>query len=81
MPRVRRRNLPPALFQHLLERQQDRSISADQLRLLVGWLDLNPEVSTGKWFKRFPRMIVCGDGELIKTFLTSDQIPTGIELL
>jgi len=37
-------------------------------------------VLEGKWFKRFPEMTVCGEGELVKTFLTANQIPTGTEL-
>jgi hypothetical protein len=39
-----------------------------------------PEVPTGKWFKRFPEMTVCGEGELIKTFLLPSQSPIGEEL-
>lgn len=35
----------------------------------------------GKWFKQFPGMVVCGEGELVKTFLTSGQTPVGEELL
>jgi len=35
MPEVRRANLPRAIFRHLLDRIQDRSISADQLGLLA----------------------------------------------
>jgi hypothetical protein len=38
------------------------------------------EVPKGKWFKRFPGMIACGEGELVKTFLTVNQAPTGTEL-
>jgi len=80
MPKVRRHNLPPALLNHLLERIRSREISAEQLGLFADWLDAEPEVSNDKWFKRFPGMIVCGEGELVKTFLTADQIPTGTEL-
>jgi hypothetical protein len=80
MPKVRRQNLPPALFQHLLDRIQDRSISADQLGLLAVWLDLLPEVPDDQWFKRFSGMIVCGEGELVKTFLIPGQVPVGREL-
>lgn len=79
MPKVRRRNLPPALLQHLLDRVQDRCISATQLGLLAEWLDVEPEVPLGPWFKRFPGMIVCGEGELIKTFLVPGQVPFGEE--
>lgn len=77
MPKVLRRNLPPSLYSHLLERVQQRQISAQQLTLMIRWLDAEPEVPSGKWFKRFPAMIVCGEGELVKTFLTSGQVPIG----
>jgi len=80
VPKIRRQNLPPALFQHLLDRIRDRSISADQLGLLAVWLDRQPEVPADRWFKRFPGMIVCGEGELVKTFLTPSQAPVGREI-
>jgi hypothetical protein len=48
--------------------------------LLTDWLDAEPEVLEGKWFKRFSGMIVCGEGELVKTFLATNQIPIGTEL-
>lgn len=80
MPKVLRRHVPPAVLRHLLDRIKDRSISADQLALLAAWLDMQPEVPQGLWFKRFPGMTVCGEGELVKTFLLPDQIPFGKEI-
>ena len=80
MPQIRRQSLPPGLYAHLLERIQQRHISSQQLRLLLRWLDAHPEVPTGKWFKRAPEMLVCGEGELIKTFLVPGQLPTGEEI-
>ncbi|HEV2393756.1 MAG TPA: hypothetical protein VG146_15490 [Verrucomicrobiae bacterium] len=80
MPKIRRQNLPRALYDHLLDRVQQRSISAHQLRLLLLWMDTQPEVPNGRWFKRFPELVVCGDGELIKTFLLPTQAPTGNEI-
>jgi len=80
MPEIRRHNLPPALLSHLLDRIRSREISAEQLGLLADWLDTEPDVPEGKWFKRFLGMIVCGEGDLVKTFLTANQIPTGKEL-
>lgn len=77
MPKIRRHNLPPALFQHLLDRIQDRKIPASQLALLARWLDTEPEVPEDEWYKRFPGMTVCGEGELIKTFLLPGQHPKG----
>jgi len=80
MPKVRRHNLPPVLYAHLLDRVQQRSISPQQLRLLLRWLDTQPEVPKVKWFKRFPELIVCGEGELIKTFLLPSQTAVGDEV-
>ena len=73
MPRVRRQNLPPALFQHLLDRIQSRRIPATELELLAKWLDTEPEVPEGQWYKRFSGMTVCGEGDLIRTFLLPGQ--------
>ena len=80
MPKIRRRNLPPALWQHLLDRVEQRDISARQLRLLAEWLDGEPEAPPGAWFKRFPGMTVCGEAEWLKTFLIPGQAPFGEEL-
>ena len=139
MPKIRRQNLSPALLQHLLDRIQQREISANQLGLLAIWLDQNPGVPAGQWFnpetavetrrsrrarrrkpscgrgsfvthqvsvarvklslfllrdlralrvsiavfrfKQFPGMTVCGEGELVRTFLTVAQTPIGDEIL
>jgi hypothetical protein len=80
MPQIRRHNLPPQLLDHLLDRIRRRNISADQLGLMADWLRAVPEVPEGPWFKKFPGMTVCGDGELIKTFLQPGQVATGKEL-
>jgi len=80
MPRIRRHGLPPRLLDHLLDRVNSRNISANQLGLLADWLYTEPDVPSGKWFKKFPGMTVCGEGELIKTFLEAGQIATGEEL-
>jgi len=77
MPRVRRHNVPPALLQHLLDRVQSCKIPASQLELLAKWLDGEPEVPEGPWCKRFSGMTVCGEGELIKTFLLPGQAAKG----
>lgn len=77
MPKVRRQNLPPALFQHLLERIQSRKIPSRQLELLATRLDTEPDVPGGEWYKRFSGMTVCGEGELIKTFLLPGQAAKG----
>ena len=80
MPKIRRDNLPPALLNHLLDRITAREISANQLGQFADWLVSEPEVPEGRWFKRFPEMIVCGESALIKTFLRPGQVPAGEEL-
>ena len=77
MPKVRRQNLPPALFRHLLERIQSRKVPATQLELHATWLDTEPDVPEGEWYKRFSAMTVCGERELIKTFLLPGQAAKG----
>jgi hypothetical protein len=52
----------------MLDRVQSRKIPASQLELLAKWLDGEPEVPEGQWYKRFSGMTVCGEGELIKLF-------------
>ena len=77
MPKVRRQNLPPALFQHVLDWIQSRKTPATQLELLATWLDTEPDVPEGEWYKRFSGMTVYGEGELIKTFLLPGQAAKG----
>ena len=81
MPKLRRQKLPRALIQHLSLRIRQREISLDQMGLFGEWCDTNPEVPEGEWFKRFPGMVVCGEGELVKTFLVSGQAPHGREVI
>lgn len=59
MPRIQRRNLPPILFDHLLDRARSREIPPQQLGELAQWLDSEPEVPAGKWFKRLGRRFRC----------------------
>jgi len=47
---------------------------------LAAWLDTQPKVPEGRWFKRFPGMTVGGEGDLVITFLTRDQLVEGIQV-
>ena len=80
MPKIRRKGIPSALLRHLFDRIRERAISEKQVGLLLDWIEANPEVPPGKWCKRFPEMTVCGEGELIKTFLRLGQIADGEEV-
>ena len=81
MPKIRRKNFPPALLDHLVNRVDKRDIPFGQLVLFIRWIDLDPEVPEGKWFKRFSGMTVCGEGELVKTFLLPHHLPVGAEII
>ena len=80
MAKIQRSDIPRPLLEPLLLRVRERDIDEDAVQSLAAWLDTNPEVPAGSWFKRFPTMTVCGDGALIKTFLTPEQAPFGDEL-
>jgi hypothetical protein len=81
MPKVLRRNIPQQLYDHLLDCIQQRQITGKEVAVLVNWLDGQPDVPEGNWFKKLPGFIVCGEGELIKTFLVPGQVPFGREVI
>ena len=81
MPRIRRERIAEALMAHLVRRIRQREISTARLGLFARWLDADPEVPEGEWFKRFPEMIVCREGSLVKTFLRAGQAPSGKKVL
>jgi hypothetical protein len=80
MPKIRREELPALLLVHLLARVRQRNISYEQIILLARWLDAEPEVPASRRCKRFHGFTVCGEGELILTFLLAGQVPEGHEL-
>jgi hypothetical protein len=48
MPKLRREKLPRALYNHLVDRINEREIAYRQLRLFVDWVEGNPEVPHGR---------------------------------
>jgi hypothetical protein len=76
MPKIQRHSLPRPLLEHLLLRMRERKISYEEIVALGRWLDIEPEVPRGRWFKRFAGVIVCGEGEFITTFLQPNQSVT-----
>ena len=80
MPKIRRENVPEAVLRHLYLRLKQRRFTVDQLVMFADWLDQGADVPDGKWFKRFPGMIVCGKGERVTTFLLPNQVPIGKEI-
>jgi hypothetical protein len=72
--------LPLAVRNHLTERMRDRNIGLDGLNRLRIWIESNPEVPVGPWFKDFGSFKLCGDGAYPKTFLLRGQTATGRRL-
>jgi len=78
MPRIEKwANLPPAIRQHLIDRMRDRAISIPDLNRLRVWIDSNPEVPEGDWYKDLGSFKICGNGPVPKTFLLRGQAAKG----
>ena len=54
MAKIQRGDIPRPLLEHLLLRVRERVIDEVAIQSLAAWLDTNPEVPRGSWFKRFP---------------------------
>ncbi len=80
MPKIQRTDLPPDLLRHLLRRTREREISMDALQQILRWIESNPTVPHGDWFKRFPGVTVCGRDSLVRTLLTPQQTAIGVEV-
>jgi|MesohylFT_1024984.scaffolds.fasta_scaffold155992_1 hypothetical protein len=80
MPKVRRKHVPRAAIEHLARRVRERYVPVEDLQSLAQWLDTDPTVSSGRWFKRFSKIIVCGEGELVKTILEDSHSAVGSEV-
>ncbi len=73
-------DFPPAIRHHLNERMRDRSITLADLNQLRLWLESNPEVPEGEWYKDFGSFKLCGEGRYPKTFLLPGQPARGAKL-
>jgi hypothetical protein len=81
MPRIESwSGFPPALRNHLIERMRDRNISVDDLNHLRLWVESQPTVPEGPWYKDFGSFKLCGHGKFPKTFLMSGQSAKGQSL-
>ena len=81
MPRIARwDSLPPNIRQHLVDRMRDRAISIADLNKLRLWIESQPEVPEGDWYKDFGSFKICGHGSYPKTFLLRGQTARGESL-
>lgn len=78
MPKIERwDNLPQNVRDHLVDRMRDRSISLTDLNQLRLWIESQPEVPEGYWYKDFGSFKICGQGPYPKTFLLRGQPAKG----
>ena len=80
MPKIQFSDLPRGLWQHLLERVQEREISLRDLARLQTWVKSGPYAPDGDWYKDFGSFKICGEGKYPKTFLLQGQPAKGQEL-
>jgi hypothetical protein len=81
MPRIARWNdLPEGVREHLIERMNERAIKLVELNQLRLWIESEPDVPQGDWYKDFGSFKICGHGSHPKTFLLGGQAAKGIAL-
>ncbi|OAM89875.1 hypothetical protein OH491_17415 [Termitidicoccus mucosus] len=80
MPKFQRKNIPWQLLDHLADRVRSREITRQDVEQLARWIDSDPELPAGEWFKRFQNFTLCGRGDLPATLLTRSMSATGTEV-
>ncbi len=80
MPKIRFSDLPRGLWQHLLERVQEREISLADLSRMQEWARSEPVAPDGDWYKDFGSFKLCGSGEYPRTVLTKGMKAFGKEI-
>lgn len=77
MPKIQFSNLPRGVWQHLLQRVDERRISLADLRALQEWVRTGPTAPDGDWYKDFGSFMLCGSGPFPKTVLAKGMQPFG----
>ena len=79
MPKIRKPP-PPGVLDHLIQRYRDGRITDSDFVELKNWLESDVVVPHGKWYKRFKRFTLAGNGEMPSTFLTPGMAVEGEEV-
>jgi hypothetical protein len=80
LPKIQFDDLPRVLWEHLLERVQERQISLSDLRALQKWAQSQPNAPDGDWYKDFGSFKPCGSGQYPRTVLTKEMAAFGEEI-
>ena len=68
------------MWEHILRRVEERTISLTDLQRLQSWVRSKPDAPDGDWYKDFGSFLLCGSGELPKTVLAKGMTPYGQEI-
>ena len=79
MPKIKKPP-PKGILDHLVKRYCEGRISSSDFLELKHWLESDPDVPNGKWFKRFKTGILAGNGEEPSTFLSPGMAVEGDEV-
>lgn len=71
---------PKRILDHLVQRYREGRISSSDFLDLKHWLESDPDVPDGKWFKRFKTGFLAGNGERPSTFLEPTMVVEGEEV-
>jgi hypothetical protein len=63
-----------------MQRLLDRKITLDDLNKLQIWVESNPELPAGRWFRNFGSFKIVGEGPNPLSFLDSEQFAFGDEI-
>jgi hypothetical protein len=79
MPKIK---LPPpkGSLDHLIQRYREGRISSADFLELKHWLESDPDVPSGRWYKRFHSGTLAGNGERVATFLAPGMAVDGDEI-
>lgn len=77
MPKIQFANLPRPVWQHLLQRVDERRISVADLLALQAWVKTGPVAPAGDWYKDFGSFFLCGTDQFPKTVLEKGMKPFG----
>jgi hypothetical protein len=80
MPRIDWHSLPRDAKEHLTQRLRERKISVSDLKALEGWIQSNPELPEGDWYKDFGSFKLAGRGNRPSTLLEKGMAARGIEI-
>ena len=79
MPKIRKPP-PKGILNHLIQRYRDGRISSSDFIALKHWLESDPDVPEGKWYKRFKTGTLAGKGDAPSTFLAPGMAVEGKEV-